>query len=280
MAAHPQPPLRRLLGPLGAMLVIGLLAGYLIGRDVVASQSPAHVTPAATTASRKPVPTTPAARTTSSDGAGRPQAAAVTVTDPGRFAFLLDQPDGSGPIRWDPCRPIRYKVSVGTLVPASEIANVRAAFAVLGAALGGVTFAYDGVTDVVPDSIDDARRAGTDIVIAFATPGPGPTGSDLLTGWEAGRGGMAAAGAPGPDGAVSQRPTHGSVVLDAEKWDVMSRHDRTILYLHEFGHAVGLDHPRDGRQIMSSGAYDLPTRYQPGDLAGLARLGRQAGCVR
>ena len=30
---------------------------------------------------------------------------------------------------------------------------------------------------------------------------------------------------------------------------------------------------------MSSGAYDLPTAYQPGDLEGMARLGRQAGCT-
>jgi len=30
---------------------------------------------------------------------------------------------------------------------------------------------------------------------------------------------------------------------------------------------------------MSSGAYDLPVRYQSGDLAGLAKLGRQAGCA-
>jgi hypothetical protein len=29
---------------------------------------------------------------------------------------------------------------------------------------------------------------------------------------------------------------------------------------------------------MSSGAYDLPTRHEKGDLAGLALLGKKAGC--
>ena len=74
-------------------------------------------------------------------------------------------------------------------------------------------------------------------------------------------------------------PTHASVALDDEEWSVTSRRDRSVLYLQEIGHAVGLDHPRDERQIMSFGAYDLPARYQPGDLAGFAALGRQAGCL-
>jgi hypothetical protein len=56
-------------------------------------------------------------------------------------------------------------------------------------------------------------------------------------------------------------------------------HDRTVLRLHELGHVVGLDHPADGHQITSSGVYDPPLRYQKGDLAGLALLGRNAGCT-
>lgn len=278
MPAERPTALRRILAPLGAMLAIGLLAGYLIGRDVAASGTPARVTPSESTASRQPS-TTPAARTTASDGAARQGQATPVVQDSSRYRFLLTQSDQATPIRWNPCGPVRYKVSIGRLVPASEIANVRAAFDAVGTALGGVRLVYSGTTDVVPDAIDDASLADTDIVFAFALPGPGEGGSDLLSGWEAGRGGMAAAGVPGPDGTLAHRPTHGSVVLDAEKWRAMSRHDRTVLYLHEIGHAVGLDHPRDGRQIMSSGAYDLPPRYQAGDLAGFAQLGRQAGCV-
>lgn len=279
--------LRRALGPLGAMLAIGLFAGYLIGRDIMERESSGAVTPTVATVSPLPHGTTPGAtRSTTSDGAagGRSTGAAplkmqVEKGSSARFRFLLKQSGGEAPIRWNPCRAVHYKISLGTLVPRSEIPNVRAAFDKAGVALGGMTFTYDGTTDVVPDTIDGSSAAQTDIVFAFATSGKGPAASDLLTGWEAGRGGMAAAGVAGADGVVRQRPTHGSVVLDATKWRVMSRHDRTILYLHEIGHAVGLDHPSDDRQIMSSGAYDLPTEYQPGDLTGLARLGLQAGCT-
>jgi hypothetical protein len=282
--------LRRALAPLGAMLAIGLTAGYLIGRDVIAHQTPAELSPSVTTASPEhgASPSAETTHATTSDGAaGQRSAARLAGTTPGRAAstratykFLLTQPDQATPIRWNPCEPIHYKVALGDVVPASEIPNVRDAFDAVGTALGGVTFLYDGTTDVVPDTIDGSSAADTDLVFAFATAGKGAGGSDLLTGWEAGRGGMAASGAPGPDGSMTQRPTHGSVVLDVAKWQVMNRHERAVLYLHEIGHAAGLDHPSDTRQIMSSGAYDLPARYQAGDLAGFAALGRQAGCTR
>lgn len=279
--------LRRALGPLGAMLAIGLCAGYLIGRDVMERHPTVGSPPSmATVAGRPGGPVPGATRSTTSDGAAGQRAAGSTPvparTDTGSgsgFRFLLRQPDQVTPIRWNPCQAVRYKISLGDLVPVSEIPEVRAAFDTVGVALGGVTFRYDGTTDVVPDAVDGSAAADTDIVFAFARAGQGAAASDLLSGWEAGRGGLAAAGVTGPDGAVRHRPTHGSVVLDATKWHLMSRHDRMVLYLHEIGHAVGLNHPADGRQIMSSGAYDLPAQYQPGDLAGLARLGRQAGCT-
>jgi hypothetical protein len=281
-------PLRRAFGPLGAMATIGLIAGYLIGHDAMARHAASKPAPSVTTASRRPAGTdSSSAHVTTTDGAagGRDakQQAGATAGQLGAqagYAFLLTQPGGHGPVRWDPCRPLHYKISLAPEVPQPEILEVRSAFAMVGTALGGVTFVYDGMTDVVPDVVDGSAAADTDIVFAFATAGPGPSGSDLLSGWEAGRGGMAAAGVRALDGTVIQRPTHGSVVLDVTKWQVMSRHDREVLYLHEIGHAVGLDHPRDIHQIMSSGAYDLPPRYQPGDLAGFARLGRQAGCTQ
>jgi hypothetical protein len=252
-------PLRRALAPLGAMLALGLMAGYLVIRE------PAH--PAA--------PADPAPRSAAVSG----RTTARSQDSPIGYQFLLTQQDGVTPIRWDPCRPIHLRINPNGLAPASEIAEVRSAFDTLGRALGGVRFVYDGTTDVVPDVVDDAGKAGADLVFAFAEAGDGPDRSSLLTGWEAGRGGFAASGLPsGPDGAIVQRPTHGSVVVDADKWSVMNRHDRRVLYLHEIGHAVGLDHPQAAGEIMTSGAYDLPARYQPGDLAGLARLGRRAGC--
>jgi len=291
MHAHWAPVPRRMLAPLGAMLAISLVAGYLVTRGpaqapeslVGGSSAPAPAaTGGATAAGAR------AAEEGRPDVSQRPVSAAVQKGRPpakvapkasALYRFLLLQPDRATPIRWNPCRPVHYRIALNRLAPAGEIAQVRAVFDTVGAALGGVTFVYDGPTAVVPDTVDDAARADTDIVVAFALPGVGATRSTLLSGWEAGRGGFAAAGTAGADGVLVEHPTHGSVVVDADKWDLMTRHDRTILYLHEIGHVVGLDHPADGHQIMSSGAYDLPLRYQPGDLTGLAQLGRRAGCT-
>jgi hypothetical protein len=261
--------LRRALPPLGAMVGLGLVAGMMVGHqvslDLADAAAPATIRPALVGALSPPQ---------------APAGSQVTPVPDDRYRFLLTQPDHLTPIRWNPCAPVHYKVATDHLVPDSEVRQVRAAFDVLGTALGGVDFVYEGPTDVVPDAVDDSARAGTDIVFAFARAGTGRTGSDLLNGWEAGRGGFAAWGPTRADGSVLERPTHGSVVIDVAKWRVMSRHDRTLLYLHEVGHVAGLDHPKAIDQAMSSGAYDLPPRYQAGDLAGLAQLGRRAGCVR
>jgi hypothetical protein len=263
------------------MLALAVAAGYLVVSEPVAAQesvpSPSRAPAAAPLPGTSPA--TRAARPGGGGTAGTPGRKSVRAKAFRGYRYLLMQPDGVTPIRWNPCRPLHYRISLGGLVPASEVARVRAAFGAAGAALGGVQFSYDGPTTVVPDTVDDAGRAGADIVFAFSLPGSGPARSALLTGWEAGRGGFAATGAAGAQGRDAQHPTHGSIVIDAAKWKIMTRHDRTVLYLHEIGHVAGLDHPADGHQIMTSGAYDLPARYQTGDLAGLATLGRQAGCT-
>jgi hypothetical protein len=45
--------------------------------------------------------------------------------------------------------------------------------------------------------------------------------------------------------------------------------------LHELGHLVGLDHVRDRGELMFPTANDV-VGYGPGDLQGLAALGRGA----
>ena len=290
MPVHRPPVPRFLLAPLGAMLAITAVAGYLVVQGLAqpaadvgtrtSAPAPAVAGGVTTTGARaaeegRPGATAPERRVV--PGGQRPARTAPKAS--ALYRFLLLQPDHVTPIRWNPCRAVHYRIALNQLAPTSEIAQVRSVFGIVGTALGGVTFVYDGLTTVIPDTVDDAARAGTDIVVAFALPGAGTTRSGLLSGWEAGRGGFAAAGTAGADGVLVEHPTHGSVVVDAAKWELMTRHDRTILYLHEIGHVVGLDHPTDNHQIMSSGAYDLPLRYQSGDLAGLVQLGRQAGCT-
>jgi hypothetical protein len=272
---------RRRLGPLGAMVAIGVAAAYLVTRGPAPTALGVNDRAAVLHAATAQVgELAPVAETLNSRVSATATTRARTSPKSSRlYRFLLLQPDHVTPIRWNPCRAVHYRIALNGLVPPSEVRPVQIAFQAAGKALGGVRFIDEGLTSVTPTTVEDSGRAGVDIVFAFALPGSGPDRSALLTGWEAGRGGFAAAGTAGPDGRVVEHPTHGSVVIDAGKWQMMDRQQRSILYLHEIGHVVGLDHPLDSHQIMSSGAYDLPPHYQKGDLEGLALLGRQAGCT-
>jgi hypothetical protein len=73
----------------------------------------------------------------------------------------------------------------------------------------------------------------------------------------------------------------GAVALDSHGFASLTRRERSNLYLHELGHVVGLDHVGDRKQVM----YPLvskssPAKYAKGDLAGLRRLGKPAGCLQ
>jgi hypothetical protein len=53
-----------------------------------------------------------------------------------------------------------------------------------------------------------------------------------------------------------------------------------VLLMHELGHAVGLGHAHDERDVMFP-VITTASRAQwgPGDLAGLALVGKGAGCI-
>jgi predicted Zn-dependent protease len=55
---------------------------------------------------------------------------------------------------------------------------------------------------------------------------------------------------------------------------------RTAALLHELGHAVGLNHAHFTSEVMYPSVSDAgPNYYSAGDLAGLAKVGRPAGCL-
>ncbi|GAC1325111.1 MAG: hypothetical protein NVSMB13_07660 [Mycobacteriales bacterium] len=183
------------------------------------------------------------------------------------------------PARWDPCQPIHYVVGL-THAPAGGLSDLRGALARLSAA-SGLDFVEDGSTEEVPSTgrpAYDRDRWGerwAPLLVAWVSPSA--TDIALPSGVEAATISVAV---PGPDGASL---VTGEVALNAlRRLPPGFGYGETEgeVLLHELGHAVGLGHVDDPRQVMYPTTTAGPAEYGAGDLAGLAALGRPAGCHR
>jgi hypothetical protein len=196
--------------------------------------------------------------------------------DPSDYRFIAIA--NGEPVRWNPCGPIRYVVNDAEAPPGS-MATVQDAVARVSAATG-IEFFSSGSTDevpmldrdpvaftgtlpnwapvliawVTPDETDIEFKSGEHTAVAVAAP-LAPPGEDVyVTGWVAIN---AQAGAPpGFDDPAAIGPT----------------------LLHELGHLVGLGHVPASGEIMEPSGGGV-TNYGVGDLEGLRRLGREAGCL-
>jgi hypothetical protein len=198
----------------------------------------------------------------------------VTTTglgDPRAYRYMYVR--RGAPARWNPCAVVTYRVRGGT--PA-RLADVREALRRVTYETG-VRFRELGATAQVPGS--RGFRYDADLVVAWARPDD----TTLLGGERA-----AAGGFEGPVAGRGGRPRirNGFVVVDETKVDEMdpgfgAGATQGQVLLHELGHAMGLDHVTAAHQMMRPEVdnHAVAALYGAGDLTGLRRIGRAAGCL-
>ena len=203
---------------------------------------------------------------------GTPPPAPAT---PGAFEFLATQDEGSAPVAWDPCRPIRYVVNPAGAPPGAD-ALLDEAIARTSAATG-LVFVDEGTTDEPwkkdrdPYQPDRYGEKWAPALIVWSNDAEVPG----LAGYIAGLGGAIPRPVP-EDPAGTLAYVSGQVVLDGGDLAAVialpggADGVRSVIQ-HELGHMMGLDHVADPAQLMFSEG-DVAD-WGTGDLAGLHQLG-------
>jgi hypothetical protein len=211
--------------------------------------------------------------------------AVVKVASTGAYQ-LMDVTLNSGKTvaaRWNPCQTaITYEVNLSGLPKkkrAAMLKTIKASFRRLHAATG-MTYDYQGTTTFVPTQENLAKQPAEIVVAAVArsrTDFPMTSqslgyGGVLWSSWYGGQG----------EGAAVMR---GYVVLEANAIQKLKTGFGTGLrqsnvILHELGHASGLEHVSSQKEQMYPTLTSAsPSGYGKGDLAGLAKVGKKAGCI-
>lgn len=214
---------------------------------------------------------------------------------------FLNPPDGTDPTfvtRWNPCAPIRVGVDTAYLKTRGikvkkEVARIRSVVRE-AAKVSGYSMVFKGRVDnqayfedaatssdpQFPDLVSGAYSAagGLDIVITYARD----SGAGAYTypafssgAWGYGEAFGATNHVPGSS-QIAIKAYQGSVVLNANGIKQSLRQNRPgqirNLYLHELGHALGLGHTTNYRQVMYPSVRNTVTHYRAGDRAGLRAL--------
>lgn len=217
-------------------------------------------------------------------GPTRPQAMEAAAPAPveapsSSYAFMNTAADGS-PFTYDPCRPIHYVTRTANEPPEGP-RLIQEAIAAVSLATGQ-TFINDGTTDEAPSpehvSFQPDRYGDrwAPVLIAWSGSDEEPRFhlDDPAAGIVLGIGGSEAL----EDKGSRYTYVSGQVSLNGPGIRRMIKSVGTDpargLIAHELGHLVGLDHVADPAQLMNPQMTPGVTSFQPGDLAGLARLGQ------
>jgi len=198
------------------------------------------------------------------------------------FAWVND--DGS-PVRWDACTPVHIAVNPAG-APPGAMEDLSEALARIREA-SGVELVVDGFVDELPAverqpvQRDRYGDGWAPVLVAWARLDGSPLAAGL--GVEDGVLGVAsplAVTLPGDSGIL----VTGQIVLESAV--VVSPGFRTTksqgaVMLHELSHVLGLGHTPDNAQLLYDGGEPIAGRGElgPGDRAGLAAVGRSAGCL-
>ena len=188
-----------------------------------------------------------------------------------KLLYANNPTDGST-VRFNPCREIGW-VFNPTDAPENALADATAAMGRIAEATG-MTLRYEGTTDEPPSIGRKAyqpQRYGqrwAPILVAWTpragfsqAPGPYGVGVPLLAGPE------------------QQRVIVSGVMLINSEPASPIKPGYLNLLLHEIGHVFGLDHPHDLHQVMQAPSLQPNGMLQEGDRAGLAAVGKPAGCL-
>lgn len=182
------------------------------------------------------------------------------------YAFLLHDPAGR-PGHWDPQVPIAYTIDLRQ-APAGALALVQQIMGEVSA-ISGLQLSFAGTYDALGNEPH----------------------APLTLHWSSHRADFAGGeNEPGHETTASRATTGGMIQITGAEIEMnagrlapsFNEHALTVLGLrHEIGHAIGLQHVENVFQVMNADAADtLAQGFGSGDIAGLWRLGPQAGCLR